>query len=59
MRNKIVVGIFTTLFLILVGMAFYTFMSNALVASEYMKVQEKNANLSKIEQKKKEEISII
>ena len=59
MRNKIVVGTFTTLFLILVGMAFYTFMSNALVASEYMKVQEKNANLSKIEQKKQEEISVI
>ena len=42
MRNKVLVWGGISFFILLVGMAYYVFMANAIVTSEYMKWQEKS-----------------
>ena len=55
MRNKVLIWGGISFFVLLVGMAYYVFMANAIVTSEYMKLQEKNVAISNIEKQKENE----
>ena len=59
MRNKVLVWGGISFFILLVGMAYYVFMANAIVTSEYMKLQEKSVAISNMEKQKKNEKNVL
>lgn len=59
MRNKVLIWSGISFFVLLVGMAYYVFMANAIVTSEYMKLQEKNVAISNIEKQKENEKNVL
>ena len=59
MRNKVLVWGGISFFILLVGMAYYVFMANAIVTSEYMKLQEKSVAISNMEKQKENEKNVL
>ena len=59
MRNKVLIWGGISFFVLLVGMAYYVFMANAIVTSEYMKLQEKNVVISNMEKQKENEKNVL